>query len=101
MIERVYMVEQIEAFHQRMLSCHATYALAKAKVLRLIASMPKRAYPWTEHPELKRSSPNHGKQEMAWTSLNAASSTRGVKTFCVVSFEVQGSAIDRLAALVS
>ena len=100
MTERIYMVEQIESARSRVLTCYATYDLAEAEVLRLIAQIPytddeRLRYPWTEQPNLKRMSCNHGTTEMIWTSRMK----KHVSAFAVVSFEVQGSAVDRLGAL--
>lgn len=100
MAERIYMVEQIEVQHARFLSCWATYRLAERKVEKLLATMPRGSRDhWKKRPKQKRNSPNHGKTEMVWGCNAFGPSTRHVSAFAVVSFEIQGSAIDRLAEL--
>ena len=92
----VYMVEQIEVQRARVLSSWATYKLAEAEVLRIIATMlGYENYPWEPRPGLKRMSANQGKTEMVWSSKLVTQ----VSAFAVVSFEVQGSAVERLGEL--
>ncbi len=101
MPEHIYMVEQIEVHRARLLSCWASYALAEREVERILGAMPKGSRGrWGKRPNLKRLSPNHGKTEMVWSCNSSGPSTRHVSAFAVISFEVRGSAVDRLGELV-
>ena len=103
MTERIYMVEQIEVMRARILSCWATYDLAKIEVEKILDTMPKGAGgshgKWMTTRTRKRASPNHGKTEMLWHCNQVGPSTRQVSALTIISFEVQGSAVDRLGAL--
>jgi hypothetical protein len=101
MAELVYMVEQEEQHWTRVLSCHATCRLAEAEVNRLIAKMPRESRDkWAKRPHRKSMSQNHGRTVMAWDARQFGPSTRQVSAFYITSFEVQGSAVDRLGELV-
>ena len=100
MTEHVYMVEQIETHHQRMLSAHATIRLAEQAVEKLIAKMPSPDI-WHIDSKVKRNSPNHGDTLRMWITKTVGPSSRQVCQFSVVRFAVnQGEVVERLADVV-
>ena len=109
MSERVYMVEQLDVTRARVLSCCATYGVAKAEIERLLDTMPKGPAGshgrWKQTRTRKRDSPNHGRTEMVWhcgAGLVVGPSTKHIRGFAIFSMVVkQGIAVDRLGELAS
>jgi hypothetical protein len=99
MSEVVFMVERLAPRDHRILSAHATLALAEEAVAKIIAKMPNRRE-WYRDPKLKRMSANHGETVMMWTSRTYGPSSNQISALAVVAFKVdQGEVVARLGSI--
>ncbi len=105
MTDRVYLIEFDKVHNAPVVSCHATFEIAERAVLALLDTMPKRAGgshgKWRMVKRRKRSGGNHGRHEATWTCNSYGPSTKQISAVTIFSMKIEGSAVDRLGALVS
>ena len=99
MAEFVYMVERMAPQDARILSAHATPALAEQALEKIIDKMPNH-HEWYRDPKLKRMSANHGETIGVWTSRTYGPSSNQIAALAVVAFKIdQGEVVARLGSI--